>query len=88
MRDFNNFNSNGKKLDDNAMGSLKSFAKKYEGKSEDEIFSQIMIEAKKGRANGTLTDADIDRFKNMLYPMLNQKQREKLDGVVRKLKNN
>ncbi|MBO7214909.1 MAG: hypothetical protein J6V66_05380 [Clostridia bacterium] len=86
MRDFNNFNSNVKKPDDKAMGTLKAFAQKYEGASEDQIISQILIEAQKGRENGTLTDADIDRFKNMLYPMLNKSQREKLDKVVKKLK--
>lgn len=88
MRDFNNFSQNSQKPDGNAMETLRSFAKKYEGASEEDIISQIMVEAQKGRANGTLTNADIDRFKNMLYPMLNQKQREKLDKVVKKLKTN
>ncbi len=89
MRDFNNFtNQTQKTTSDGSMDMLKSFARKYEGASEDEIISQIMIEAEKGRRNGTLTDADIDRFKNMIYPMLNQKQREKLEKVVRKLKKN
>ena len=86
MRDFNNFNSNTKKPDDKAMGTLKAFAQKYEGASEEQIISQILIEAQKGRENGTLTDADIDRFRNMLYPMLNKSQREKLDKVVKTLK--
>lgn len=88
MRDFNNYTSQTQKNADSSMDILKSFAKKYEGASEDEIISQIMIEAEKGRRNGTLSDSDIDRFRNMVYPMLNQKQREKLDKVVKKLKNN
>ena len=88
MRDFNNYTSQTQKNADGSMETLKSFAKKYEGASEDEIISQIMIEAEKGRRNGTLSNADIDRFRNMIYPMLNQRQREKLDRVVKKLKNN
>ncbi len=88
MRDFNNYTSQTQKNADGSMETLKSFAKKYEGASEDEIISQIMIEAEKGRRNGTLSNADIDRFRNMIYPMLNQRQREKLDKVVKKLKNN
>lgn len=88
MRDFNNYNQKNLNSNDNAMNTLKSFAKKYEGASEDQLLSQILIEAQKGRANGTLTDGDIERFRNMLYPMLNQKQREKLDKVIKQLKTN
>lgn len=86
MRDFNNYNNNTTK--DDGMDVLKSFAKKYEGASEDKIISEIMLEAQKGKRNGTLTNADIDRFKNMLYPMLNQSQRAKLDKIVKKIKDN
>ena len=67
---------------------LKSFAKKYEGASEDQIINEIMLEAQKGKRNGTLTNADIDRFKNMLYPMLNSNQRAKLEKVIKKIKEN
>jgi hypothetical protein len=87
MRDFNSYNQN-ENESVNQLNDLKAFAKKYEGASEDEIISQILLEAQKGRRNGTLSDADIDRFKNMLYPMLNARQREKLEKVVKKIKNN
>lgn len=87
MRDFNSYNQN-ENESVNQLNDLKAFAKKYEGASEDEIISQILLEAQKGRRNGTLSDSDIDRFKNMLYPMLNARQREKLEKVVKKIKNN
>ena len=86
MRDFNNYNSN-TNMDKNSSEMLKNFAKKYEGASEDKLISEIMKEAEKGRKNGTLTNAEIDRFKNMLSPMLNSEQRKKLENVVEKLKN-
>lgn len=85
MRDFNNFTKNSQ-MDKNSKDMLKNFASKYEGASEDTLISEIMKEAEKGRRNGTLTNADIDRFKNMLAPMLNQQQRQKLEKVVEKLK--
>ena len=44
-----------------------------------------MIEAEKGRKNGTLTDKDIDNFAATISPMLNQAQREKLKSIVKKL---
>lgn len=86
MRDFNNYNGNNVNQNQDGMNVLKSFAKKYEGASEDQIINEIMIEAQKGKKNGTLTNADIDRFKNMLYPMLNSSQRAKLDKVIKKIK--
>lgn len=86
MRDFNNYTSN-TNIDKNSTEALKNFARKYEGASEDKLISEIMKEAEKGRKNGTLTNAEIDRFKNMLSPMLNSEQRKKLEKVVEKLKN-
>ncbi|MBR6736978.1 MAG: hypothetical protein IKL82_01265 [Clostridia bacterium] len=82
MRDFNNYSSN---QNQDAMDMLGSFAKKYEGASQGELISAIMSEAEKGRRNGTLTNADIERFAKMLAPMLNGEQRKQLDMIVKKL---
>ena len=87
MRDFNNFNQSSQTPDQDSMDMIKKFASKYEGASEDRLISEIMLEAEKGRRNGTLSNSDIERFKNMLSPMLNSKQREKLEKIVSKLKN-
>ncbi len=87
MRDFNNYSNQKPKIDGDAMNVIKNFAGKYEGASEDKLISEIMKEAEKGRRNGTLTDADIDRFKNTLAPMLSKQQRLKLEKIVTKLKN-
>ena len=85
MRDFNNY-STGSKSQKDTMDAIKNFAGKYEGASENELILEIMKEAEKGRRNGTLTDSDIDRFKNMLEPMLNSAQRQKLYKVIEKIK--
>lgn len=85
MRNFNNFDSN--QVDKNdAMGILRSFAKKYEGASEQDIISAILKEAEKGKRNGTLKDSDIDNFANMLYPMLNASQRKHLEKIIKTIK--
>lgn len=85
MRDFNNY-STGSKSPKDTMDAIKNFAGKYEGASENELISEIMKEAEKGRRNGTLSDSDIDRFKNMLEPMLNSAQKQKLHKVIEKIK--
>lgn len=85
MRDFNNY-STGSKSQKDTMDAIKNFAGKYEGASENELILEIMKEAEKGRRNGTLTNTDIDRFKNMLEPMLNSAQRQKLYKVIEQIK--
>jgi hypothetical protein len=89
MRDFNSFKPNNDKDNQNSnMDLLKNLAKKYEGASEEDIVSAIMLEAEKGRKRGTLTDSDIDNFYKMLYPMLNSSQQKKLNSVILKIKKN
>ena len=88
MRDFNNYNNSNNKTQKDTMDAIKNFAGKYEGVSENELILEIMKEAEKGRRNGTLTDSDIDRFKNMLEPMLNSSQKAKLNKVIEKIKKN
>ena len=82
MRDFNNYTSNKQA---STMDMISDFAKKYEGASQGELISAIMQEAEKGRRNGTLTNADIERFAKMLAPMLNSEQKKQLDMIVQKL---
>lgn len=87
MRDFNNYTPKSEGINKDAMGLLKSFASKYEGSSEDELLSEIIKQAEQGRKKGTLKDSDIENFKNMLMPMLNKEQREKLLKVIETIKN-
>ena len=85
MRDFNNYNGNNSVSGD-SMETLKKFAEKYEGASQGELINAIMLEAEKGRRNGTLSNADIDRFSAMLSPMLNREQKKQLEKVVNQIK--
>ena len=84
MEDFNSFS---KKQNGNLTDLITSLAKKYNGKDESEILTAILKEAEKGRKNGTLKDGDIDKFAAMLSPLLNGRQKEVLNKVVKKLKN-
>ena len=86
MRSFNDFTSNSDNNESNYMNILKSFASKYEGASQSDIVLAILSEAEKGRRKGTLKDEDIDRFVEMLKPMLNSSQLKELDSVIAKIK--
>lgn len=89
MKDFSEFTPQEKK-ETNGSGDINSqfmkFASAYEGKSADEVMSAILAEAEKGKKNGTLTDADIDKFASTVSPFLTDKQRKMLNVIVKKIK--
>ncbi len=71
---------------DNLADLIASLAGKYDGASEAELMRAIVQEAEKGKRNGTLSNADIDRFASMLSPMLDAKKRAMLKKIVEQLK--
>lgn len=92
MQDFNNYANNqskGNGQKDNGsdlFGLVNSLARSFDGKSQNELISAVYQEAKKGKMNGTLTNADLDAFSAMLSPMLDDKKRKILNKVVEELK--
>ncbi len=89
MKDFSEFTPQEKK-ETNGSGDINSqfmkFASAYEGKSADEVMSAILAEAEKGKKNGTLTDADVDKFASTVSPFLTDKQRKMLNVIAKKIK--
>lgn len=95
MQDFNSYAKDGAKdaksgpqsgSDKNLADLIGSLANKYNGASEADLMRAILKEAEKGKRNGTLSNADIDRFASMLAPMLDAKKRSYLNKVVEELK--
>ena len=96
MKDFNSYSrsddnqgkkGDSKKVSSDPMDLFKNLSAKYEGKSADDVMSQIILEAERGRRNGTLSDKDIDNFASKVTPLLNEKQRKMLSAIVLRLKN-
>lgn len=89
MQDFNEFskntNDNGK-TPLNLIDLVKNLSSKFDGKSQNELLKAIYDEAKKGKLNGTLSNEQIDNFRKILYPMLDDKKRKILDKVVEDIK--
>ena len=77
-------NSQNEQIKDNqiAFELLNRVAAKYEGASENQLLSAIMSEAKKAKANGTLSNKEIENFVATISPMLNQNQRKQLEKVI------
>lgn len=68
------------------MEQLKKTAGKYKGKSEAELMRELQASMRQGKANGTLSDKQIDAFSQKISPMLNQAQKAKLNAILKKLK--
>ena len=94
MQDFNSYvNSQNDKekqsvngMDKNLYNLVGSLAGRFDGKSQSELIKAIYEEAKKGKENGTLSNADIDKFVNMLSPMLDDKKQKMLYKIASELK--
>ena len=65
---------------------VKDFYDANKNKREDEHISAIFREAAKSKANGTLSDREIDAFVQMLSPRMNARQRKRLAEIARRLK--
>ena len=87
MEDFNSYaNQAGSSDNQELIDLVKSLAGRFDGKSTNDILSAIYKHAKKGKREGTLTNAQIDNFANTLAPLLEPKQRVYLKKIVEELK--
>ena len=88
MQDFNEYANGGgeNQTPQDLLNLVTKLAQKYDGKSQNELLMAIYQEAKKGKQNGTLTNAQIDNFANMLSPFLDDKKRSMLKKIVAELK--
>ena len=65
---------------------IKSKAKQFEGKSEDQLMNELFKRVNEGKKNGTLSNADLEGFAAQAAPMLNVEQRKKLAGILNMMK--
>jgi hypothetical protein len=65
---------------------MKKIASAYNGKSDANIFRQILAQAEEGKRNGTLTNEEIENFYLTFSPMLSAPQKKRLRGIVNQLK--
>lgn len=94
MEDFNSYVNNAKNnktkvpngMDKNLYNLVSSLAGRFDGKSQNDLIKAIYQEAKKGKEQGTLSNADIDNFVSMLSPMLDDKKRKMLIKIADELK--
>jgi hypothetical protein len=93
MQDFNDYVNDGENsqpdysdVNPEILNLVKGLAGRFDGKNQNELIKAIYLEAKKGKENGTLSNADIDNFVATLSPMLDDKKRKMLYKIAEELK--
>ena len=90
MNDFKSYNppedKNNKAELNTTVDFANAVAKAMNGKSQGQLWQQILSEAERGKREGRLTNADLDNFYNMVSPMVDGFKRKKLKEVIAKLK--
>lgn len=93
MNDFKSYkppedkNNNDNKTELNStVDFANAIAKAMSGKSQGQLWQQILSEAERGKREGRLTNADLDNFYNTVSPMVDGFKRKKLKEVIAKLK--
>lgn len=88
--DFRSFKKNHPTQSDKSPSEedIRKTAKTYEGKSDDEMLAEILKMANKGQRDGSFSEAKLDEFVRNVSPILNEKQRERLQKVLSMLRRN
>lgn len=61
-------------------------ASAYHGKSNADMFRNILAEAERSKRAGTLTNEEIENFYRTFSPMLDSAQKKRLRAVVERIK--
>lgn len=95
MKDFKSFSDgrdgkgnspNGGFENDKGVNMIKKVAAGMQGKSSGDIMRAVIEEAERGKRAGTLTNADLDNFYNLMAPTLDGFKRQKLKSIIARLK--
>ena len=95
MKDFKSFSDgrdgkgnspDGGFENDKGVNMIKKVAGGMQGKSSGDIMKAVIEEAERGKRAGTLTNADLDNFYNLMAPTLDGFKRQKLKSIIARLK--
>ena len=91
MQDFNEYANNPENFNERGTNgdlfrTVSDLAKKFDGKNGNDLLRAVYAEAERGKKNGTLSNADLDKFAPTLSPLLDEKKRALLKKVVADLK--
>ncbi|NLC17061.1 MAG: hypothetical protein GX756_04200 [Clostridiales bacterium] len=62
------------------------YLKKYGDKDESELMSELLSKVRKNKAQGALSDADLDNFANSVRGFLSPEQQKRMEAIIKTLK--
>lgn len=80
-RDFRSFKGKG-----DCKKNVEDVINTYQGKSENELMSEIIQRYTEGISNGTLSKEELDKFSKNAASYLSPEQMQKLNSILSKLK--
>ena len=91
MQDFNEYANNPENFNERGTNgdlfrTVSDLAKKFDGKNGNDLLRAVYAEAERGKKNGTLSNADLDKFAATLSPLLDEKKMALLKKVVADIK--
>jgi len=83
MRQLRNFKQDSITSNQNEL--LNQAYQKYGGLSQDALIEQLVAQVQKAKQDGTYDKEQMQNYINLMSPMLNGAQRQKLDNVLKVL---
>ena len=87
--DFKSFQKSRKdpiKTEINDQEDLRRKAQEYTNKSDPELLSEILKEARKQKSKGVFSDEKLEEFVTKVSPMLNADQQQRLSQAIKMIK--
>ena len=80
-------NDNNANNEQEAKEKFENMYDKYQNKNQNEIQNELIRMVAENKANGNLTNDDLDNFYNSMSGMLDKQQKENLKNLIEELKN-
>lgn len=77
-----------KDFDKDKVDDVKRIYNHYASKDEGELKTKLMEMTRKGQAEGSLSNEQIDSMAKKIAPMLDSEKRQKLNSLIAMMKNN
>ncbi len=72
--------------DNNKRDDANRILEQYSGKSENELYAELMRTTDDQKQNGSFDMEGLNEFESTIMPMLNDKQKEKLEKLMSALR--
>lgn len=73
--------------DDDQKQMAQDYMKKYGNKNESELMNELFSKVKTNKAQGTFSNTELDNFAKSVKGMLSPQQQQKMEQIIKSIKN-